>query len=82
LVCSERASSDALAHPSRPASSLSPISTFSPLVPSSVLDYLDSALVSAVLRTSITTHLGTSLGGVSAPCLSWAWEGIGTPAWI
>ncbi|KAJ7767593.1 hypothetical protein B0H14DRAFT_2633026 [Mycena olivaceomarginata] len=48
----------------------------------SITDDKTFALVSAIVRTYWIFYLGTSLGGASTPCLAWAWEGIGTPAWI
>ncbi|KAJ7792176.1 hypothetical protein B0H14DRAFT_3499513 [Mycena olivaceomarginata] len=76
-----RASNDTK-HSSPHAPSLLSFSSSRPSVLALVMAYLDSALISAVLRTSITTHLGTSLGEASAPCLAWARKGIGTPSWI
>ncbi|KAJ7708391.1 hypothetical protein B0H14DRAFT_3643049 [Mycena olivaceomarginata] len=93
LVRSKRTRSYALAHPSRPASSLSPISSFSPspavlssvfspfspLVTSSILDYLD--FVSTILRISCMSYLAGTIREDVALCHAWAREGIGTFAW-
>ncbi|KAJ7363841.1 hypothetical protein DFH08DRAFT_949474 [Mycena albidolilacea] len=96
LVCSDRASSNTLAHTSRLASSLSSsssfspspsilplvLSPFSPLVPSaSVITYLDFALVSAILWTFWMTYLVWIKCEDAAPCLAWEQEGIGTGPW-
>ncbi|KAJ7177664.1 hypothetical protein C8R46DRAFT_1212409 [Mycena filopes] len=49
-----------------------------PTLPSLVLDFKISALVSAVIRTSWISHLGSSLAGERAPYRVWEREGIGT----
>jgi hypothetical protein len=38
-------------------------------------------LISTILRTLRTTHLGRLSGGDLAPYLAWAREGIGTRRW-
>jgi hypothetical protein len=89
LVCSDRTSSDTLAHTSRSASFISSVSSFSPLtsilspslVSSSVLDYMNFMLISAILRTSWILYLAGIIREEVAPCLAWAWEGIGTRIW-
>ncbi|KAJ7897334.1 hypothetical protein B0H14DRAFT_2557938 [Mycena olivaceomarginata] len=85
LVPSEHASSDALAHTLRSASFISSVSSFSPstsilfpsLVPSSVLDYMNFVLVSAILQTFTATHLDSSSVGDGSPRRLWEREGIG-----
>jgi hypothetical protein len=95
LVCSERASSDTLAHTSRLASSLPSTSSFSPspsilplilssfppLVPSSVLACKIFVLVSAIIRMPRISYLGLPVVRAIAPCLAWEREGIGTCTW-
>jgi hypothetical protein len=89
LVPSERVSSDALAHTSRSASFILSVSSFLPstsilfpsLVPSSVLDYMNFVLISAILRTFTATHLDSSSVGDGALRRVWEREGIGTCSW-
>jgi hypothetical protein len=44
-------------------------------------DYMNFVLVSTILRTSWISYLAGIIREEVAPCLAWAWEGIGTRAW-